>query len=191
MDKISGIPAHPLLVHLPVVLIPLAALGALVMAVWPRSRRQIGWITAGVAVVGAIGAILAASAGESLEELVRETPAIEEHAEAGEMARNFSILFAVLIVAFVVGEYLLRRKATAAAAQGSAGESSEAPTAAGTTSRLRNLLLAGAVVTVIAGGLATYSIVDAGHSGAKSTWEEVSKNGGTDRGGEAHEEDDD
>ena len=29
MDKISGLPAHPLLVHIPVVLVPLALLGAL------------------------------------------------------------------------------------------------------------------------------------------------------------------
>jgi uncharacterized membrane protein len=189
MDNIFGLPAHPLLVHLPVVLVPLAALGALVMLCWPRSRRHIAWITAGVAVVGALGAILAAGAGESLEDRVRETAALEEHAEAGEMARTLSIVFAVLVVAFVVWDHLARRKAATASA--TAAESAEP---AAPTKRLRNLMLAGAAVTVIAGGLATYSIVDAGHSGAESSWGDVSKNASQEEKyskGEYEEEEDD
>lgn len=161
MDKISGLPAHPLLVHIPVVLIPLAALGALVMLVWPPSRRHIKWITTGIACFGALGAILAASSGEGLEEMVERSGEIRDHAEAGDMARNLSILFAAVIVILVVGEWWMRRRA---AAQNS-GESS--------SGRLRTFVLVGTIVTVLAGGLATYAIVDAGHSGAEASWGDV------------------
>jgi hypothetical protein len=35
MDTISGLPAHPLLVHIPVILIPVAAVGVIIMAIKP------------------------------------------------------------------------------------------------------------------------------------------------------------
>ena len=46
MDKISGLPAHPLLVHIPVVLVPLAVLGTIVIAVSRKMRDRLGWIVA-------------------------------------------------------------------------------------------------------------------------------------------------
>lgn len=36
LNNLFGLPAHPLLVHLPVVMVPLAAIGALVLAIRPR-----------------------------------------------------------------------------------------------------------------------------------------------------------
>ena len=42
-DLVNGIPVHPLVVHAAVVLVPLAALGLVVMAVWPRFSRSLGW----------------------------------------------------------------------------------------------------------------------------------------------------
>lgn len=175
MDKISGVPAHPLLVHIPVVLIPLAAIGALVMLVWPKSRRHIGWITAGIAAVGALGAILAASAGEGLEELLDEhSAALRHHAELGEGARTYSIIFAIVIIAFVVWEYMTHKKAAAAAGSG---------TSTATSSRTRNLILAASIVTVLAGGMATYTVYDAGHTGAKSTWGDAGQESSSDESG--------
>ena len=39
IDKLFGIPAHPLIVHIPVVLVPLAAVGAVLALVVPRWRH--------------------------------------------------------------------------------------------------------------------------------------------------------
>lgn len=165
MDKISGLPAHPLLVHIPVVLVPLAAIGALAMAFWPWLRARIGWIVAGLAVLGGLGAILAASAGESLQEGKPESSAIRHHAELGEGARNFSILFAILVVLFVAGEWWLKRRAAQTGADG-AGKSA---------GWKKWVLPVAAVLTVASGAWATYSVMDAGHTGAKSTWENEGK----------------
>jgi hypothetical protein len=54
INTIFGLPAHPLLVHIPVALIPLCAIGAVVIAISPRWRQRIGWVVvvlAGVTVV--------------------------------------------------------------------------------------------------------------------------------------------
>ena len=42
-DRISGLPAHPLIVHAAVVLVPLLALGAIVYAVVPPLRKHFRW----------------------------------------------------------------------------------------------------------------------------------------------------
>jgi len=42
LDSLFGLPAHPLLVHGAVVLVPLAALGTIVIAFWPAARELIG-----------------------------------------------------------------------------------------------------------------------------------------------------
>ena len=60
MDSISGLPAHPLLVHLPVVAIPLAAIGAVLLALRPGWRRAYGPVVVGLAALGAVGGVLAA-----------------------------------------------------------------------------------------------------------------------------------
>src|SRR4051794_9915389 len=53
LDSLFGLPAHPLLVHIPVVLIPLGALGAVLM-LWPRLRHALGWWVCGIVVVAGI-----------------------------------------------------------------------------------------------------------------------------------------
>ncbi len=42
MDELFGLPAHPLLVHAAVVLVPLAAIGVVLIAFWPAARARLG-----------------------------------------------------------------------------------------------------------------------------------------------------
>src|SRR4051795_162481 len=107
MDTLFGLPAHPLLVHIPVALLPLATVGAIAIAVRPAWRHRYGWLGLGVTVVGAVGAVLAANAGAPREEQVGRSASVADHAEAGEMARNVSLLFMVLVAAYVVGAWFL------------------------------------------------------------------------------------
>jgi uncharacterized membrane protein len=158
MNTLFGLPAHPLLVHIPVVLLPLAALGALAIAVRPAWRPRYGWLVLGVTVVGTAGAVLAANAGDSLEEQVGRSATVSDHADAGELARNVSLVFAVLVVAFVVGTWFLERRRTSTV--GAQGQS-PAP---------RWLVPTLAALMVIGGVGSLYTIVKAGHSGAKATW---------------------
>ncbi len=76
MSTINGLPLHPLLVHLVVVLVPLSALMAIAAVCWPAARARLGGIlTPLVTLVALIALPLTTSAGgESLEEQVGPQP---------------------------------------------------------------------------------------------------------------------
>ncbi|MGV9711624.1 hypothetical protein ACWDTI_13280 [Gordonia sp. NPDC003424] len=84
MTTIGGLPAHPLLVHLAVVAIPLAALLAIVAVVWPEARRWLGPITPAVALVALVITPLTTSTGESLaEQFAQPSPDLAKHMDLG------------------------------------------------------------------------------------------------------------
>ncbi|MFN0096079.1 MAG: DUF2231 domain-containing protein, partial [Dehalococcoidia bacterium] len=166
--EIWGLPAHPLIVHAVVILVPLAAIGAAATA-WRAEWRR--WFMVPVvllALVGAVSSVLAANSGEDLEERVEdrvsetEEERIEDHGEAGEMARNLSLLFGATIVAFS-GVALAERQKKALP---------------------KALPLATWAVVVVVGLGATIAIISAGHSGAEAVWKERGASGGQ------HEDDD-
>ncbi len=57
-DELFGIPAHPLLVHAAVVLLPLAAVAIVIVAAVPRARRHYAPIALVLAILalGSVGA---------------------------------------------------------------------------------------------------------------------------------------
>lgn len=197
-DQLFGLPAHPLLVHVPVVIIPLALLVALV-ALWPRARRGAALAAAALAVVGALGAVLAAGAGEELEGDVRETDLSEEHAAQGERVEPAAAAFGALAAAGAVTVEAVRRRARRTGGTEGTGTSGVPPdddrplggataTATATTpaparagrpaaAGLATVLLA---LSVLAGTVATYLVVQAGHSGAESVWDDAPDSQGAD-----------
>lgn len=64
--SVAGIPAHPLIVHLTVVAVPVAALLLLVWAIAPRLRGRLATLTVIVAAVGAAATFAAKFTGEAL-----------------------------------------------------------------------------------------------------------------------------
>ncbi|MEV4538892.1 DUF2231 domain-containing protein [Asanoa sp. NPDC049518] len=68
LNNILGIPAHPLIIHVAVVFIPLLCLGAVVYAVVPRVRGKIGWAVGALAVISPIAAWFAMESGENLRD---------------------------------------------------------------------------------------------------------------------------
>ncbi|MCX6520252.1 MAG: hypothetical protein NTZ21_06290 [Actinobacteria bacterium] len=172
MDTITGIPAHPLFVHIPVVLLPLGAILAIVMLIKQQWFDRYKWMLLGVVGVGALGAILAASSGEALQESVEsggESAGLEAHAEAGEMARTLGIVFFVVVVAWIVVPMLLKRRA---ASKGAAD--------AGMPTWFRPVI---AVLVLACAAGSVFTVIDAGHSGAKQVWNEEGDGEGGDEGG--------
>ncbi|HNP15844.1 MAG: hypothetical protein KF692_03390 [Cryobacterium sp.] len=77
--QFNGIPLHVLLVHLVVIVVPLAALCLLLSAFWPTARRRLGFVTPLVALVALVAVPFAVAAGEWLRARVAPTPLIESH----------------------------------------------------------------------------------------------------------------
>ncbi len=179
LETLFNLPAHPLLVHIPVVLVPLAGLIALVMAFKTAWLDKLGWWLVGLTGVGMIGAILAAGSGEGLEDMQREgeTAAREDHFELGELARSLSILFFLVVLAVVALRWYAKRKG------GEAG--------AWAFIRSKTGAIVAAVLLVLSAGAATWTMAVAGHQGAKLAWCEETHNCSTGGGEGDHEDDED
>ena len=166
MDTLFGLPAHPLLVHIPIVLLPLAAIGVIVMLVKPEWHRRYRWVVLGMGVAGALGAALAAQAGE---ELVSRVIAVEgreaarrwqHHADLGETSRNVALIFLVVLVAFVFLPWWQERSGR-----------QEGQELAARSRNLRLLTIAVSALAVLTAVGTVVTIVEAGHTGSKSVWD--------------------
>jgi len=101
IESLLGLPAHPLLVHAAVVLVPLAALALAIVGWKPAWRKHYAFPVALLAVAGAVFAFLAKSSGEPLEDQVKraaQSAGVQahfgEHAEQGDTAFVFALIFA-------------------------------------------------------------------------------------------------
>ena len=164
-DSLGGIPSHPLLVHLPVVLVPIAML-LTILSLWPKVRTSALWGAAVTAVGGFIGAVLAAGSGESLVHAVKRSELLRKHTELGDQVQGYAGVFALFAVAALV-IHLSRNDALPFAKALSPVSKRVIPFA--------KRLSAGAVASVIAfvsvvGVVATWQTYKAGHSGAKAVW---------------------
>ena len=119
LSTISGIPAHPLLVHLPVVGIPAAALLAII-AVFLQSPRfgRFRMATTAVAIIALISIFPARMSGEELlasKGFTEEDPGpVAEHAQFANYSLAAIIALVVLLVLFTF--VLHRRKAQGSSA---------------------------------------------------------------------------
>ncbi len=146
MWKFDGLPLHPLVVHAPVVLIPLVAAG-LVLFVWrPETRRVLGLILAVLAVGAALTAILAVETGQQLADELQRGDSADTHRSRGELVRTLSLITAVA-VSLVVGL-----------------DRSEAE-------EVRRWAPPGAVAVTVLSLFGVMMVGLAGHSGAQLAWE--------------------
>lgn len=157
IDELFGLPAHPLLVHAAVVVLPLAAIATIVCAAVPRARRHYAPVALGLAILATVAVGLAQGSGEALEERVDETALVEEHTEHAEQVLPWAIAVTVAAAVVVAAPLVTRRRPTI-------------PGRAITATLL--------VVSLAAGIGATWTVIDVGHSGAKATWNDVGEQDG-------------
>lgn len=105
MNVINGMPAHALLLHFVLVLVPLTALLEIVCGLWPAARRgQLMWLTLILAAATMVLTPLTINAGAWLYDLrTNPSPILREHASRGGLMTYFSAaLLAVAVVLVVV-----------------------------------------------------------------------------------------
>lgn len=98
--QLGGIPLHPLFVHLTTVAVPVAALAAIAVAVWPAARR---WLAVGSPVIGLVALVsvpLATQSGEWLEARTKETAALERHTGLADGLLPWTVTLFVLMLAW-------------------------------------------------------------------------------------------
>lgn len=152
-STVFGLPAHPLVVHAVVVLVPLAALGGVVVAVWPAARARYARLALAVATLALISVPLATHTGEQLEPHIRPSPLVERHTEMADGLLPFMALL-WLALAVLVGVQWYR----------GAQRAGRWPS---------YVAVVAACVTIAAGAAACVQVVRIGHSGSEAAWHGV------------------
>lgn len=111
MDVINGMPAHALLLHFALVLVPLTAALEIVCAVWPAARRgQTLWLTALFAVATLVLTLLTVNAGQWLyDRSPQHSPIVREHASLGSTMNYVAAALLAVAVALVALRVVERR----------------------------------------------------------------------------------
>ncbi|WP_028937405.1 DUF2231 domain-containing protein [Pseudonocardia spinosispora] len=150
MITFGGLPAHPLIIHAVVVLLPLAALGTLLVAARPVWRRTLGpWVFL-IALVGTLAVPLATTTGDQLKEAMGGGgPLVEVHEGRADKLLPFVVLYAVVLLAAL----LLGRRADRSPGV------------------LTKVTVGVAVLAAILGLVVTYLVIWIGHAGALAVWE--------------------
>lgn len=171
MTTVNGLPAHILLVHVVVVLVPLAALLLVVAALWPAARRRLALPAAVVSVIALISVPLTTEAGEWLEHRLPSSALLRTHTELGDSMLPWAIGLALVALLVLARELLARRSARVSTDAGGPG--------AATAVHLRRAAAPGgaaaaaalAVLAVVVSVGAVYTVYEVGDSGARAAWE--------------------
>ncbi|MGW4249265.1 DUF2231 domain-containing protein [Nocardia sp. NPDC004722] len=151
MSTFNGLPAHVLLVHVIVVLVPLTAGLVVLCAFWPAARARLIWPTAVLAVVVTALTPVTIEAGEWFQKQLGNPPVIDEHARLGHQMLYF--VAPLLISALLLVLAHLRQR-------------SEKPVG-------RAAVVAIAIVALAAAGAAAWQTYRVGDSGAHAVWNGV------------------
>jgi hypothetical protein len=176
---IDGLPVHPLVVHAVVVLLPLSAVGVVLIALRPPWRRRYGAPVAVLAVLSVAAVPVAQQTGEQLKARLDATqnPLINQHAELGGTLLPYAIVFGVLAVALVlIGPVADRRRlvpesAAPESAAPEGGVPEQGP--AGGRGPLRVLVVVIAALAVLSAVATTAQVIRIGHSGSEAVWEGI------------------
>ena len=176
LSSLWGLPAHPLLVHAAVVLLPLAVIGALVLLIWPRLRAgSWGLGLFALSVVAMISVGLAQGSGEEFSEQVDRTDLVRAHIAMGESVSLWAILLVIGMAILVLVPWAQRLVDD----YGDALTGARARVVA-LTDRLivvpakrfgTPIVVVAVLLTAIGGVGSAIQIVRVGHSGAQATWE--------------------
>jgi hypothetical protein len=145
-DTIFGLPVHALVIHAVVVLLPLAALGVVLMAAVPRWRPALRWPTLAFAVISIASIPVATRSGHALERRIGSSELIETHAQLGDTMIWFGLAMLVLTAAFVFAD---RSRQSGA------------------------VVTSLAVLAVLASGAATVQVMRTGHAGTTAVWQPI------------------
>lgn len=150
MSTIDGLPAHVVLLHLVVSLVPLTAVLLIVCAVWPAARRRLVWLVAILSGIALLATPLTVTAGEWLADTGKftESPELDAHMTAGGYGLYMALALAAG-AALLAGLHLAVRQG----------------------GKVRPLLHVGitAVVIALAGG-SMFAIHTIGSTGTKAAW---------------------
>ena len=194
MNEIFGLPAHPLIIHVPVVLVPAFILMLVLYLFVPPLRQRIGWAVATLSFLAPLATLAGWWSGHDFYDQHVEMisgagadPAIFQGMLADHLAYGDVLLWLVppMSVLFWLFAGLDRGRRAAAAR---AAENAPPPNAEGETppappadparrGRFIVMLVLGALLLGTSGAAGWY-VYQTGHTGAKVVWDTPKPDGG-------------
>jgi uncharacterized membrane protein len=158
-DKLFDLPAHPLLIHAPIVLLPIAAIATVVLAAKPAWRARASWWMVGALFVIVVLLFGAKQSGEALIEAYDRANGagavdISKHQDLAETTFLMTLAWFAVFGLLTVLERVERVRVGFLEA-----------VASNMTARQ-----AIAVVAAVLGFLATVWLIRTGHEGSRSVW---------------------
>ncbi|MBK8757070.1 MAG: cytochrome b5 domain-containing protein [Actinomycetales bacterium] len=159
-DTIAGLPVHPLVVHVAVVVLPVSAVAFIALVLLRRARRSFGWLTMLGLFAGTAAAVVAKESGEALAKRVG-TPAT--HASYGDLLPLIGAALAVVALLWMVLQRQRQRQQRQSARRAAGADPAEPVRDSGLVKALGAVGILAALATV---GMS----VLVGHSGAEAVW---------------------
>lgn len=109
-DEILGLPAHPLIVHAPLVLVPLLIVVAIGHVALPELRGRVEWLLAALAAAAPVAAAAACESGEALRRRLAArgllapelAESIAAHATLGRALLGSSLALGAVAIALIL-----------------------------------------------------------------------------------------
>jgi hypothetical protein len=172
-QNVFGLPTHIVLLHVVVVLLPIAAFAAILTVASSWFRHRYGLAVLAATFIVTLFVPLTSQAGEALADRLPDAPEIRHHADVGKQLVIWAAAFGVCLAGVVVLDLLRRasaldlaRSETWAVARMPSGWRDAAPRWADGAFRLLQLLVVLASIGVLV------MVIVAGHTGARAVWSE-------------------
>lgn len=162
LESFGGLPTHPLLVHFPIVLVPVTLILALLAVFWRRYQRGLAIAVLCTGVIGGGAGFLAGESGEKLQHRLPNghDALIRDHASYGDTAKVLCALLVIMSIVYCA--YVWRDKL-------GMGDGN----AFGRFLSLQWVAVVFAVAIIGLSGVATTWVILAGHSGATAAWQKT------------------
>jgi hypothetical protein len=173
-ETLFGLPTHILLLHVVVILLPVAAVAAVGVALVPPFRHRYGLAVVVFTFVTTLFVPLTSQAGEALAARLPNDPSIVRHGAIGQQVVIWAAVFGLCLAAVVALDLLRRAGAPAeeltaterwAVARLSGAPPEEPAHWTGTALTIARILAIAAAIGV------TVMVIRAGHSGAQAVWD--------------------
>ena len=170
-ENVFGLPTHIVLLHVVVVLLPIAAVATIVVVASSWFRHRYGLVVVATTFVITLFVPLTSQAGEALAERLPDAPEIQTHADVGKQLVIWAAVFGACLAAVVLLDLIRRAPAPdlssaeswAVARLPSAWRSST-PGWADAAFRTVQVLAVLASIGVLV------MVIRAGHTGAQAVW---------------------
>ncbi len=146
-SEIDGMPLHPLVVHAAVVLIPLAALLAVLFAV-PRTRAWSRLPLLLVSLAALVSTFVSRVSGQRLRDVLELGGPVADLIEEHESRANVLLIMVIVFTALVIAAFVVTRRSTV-----------NSPT-----------VLALAVLLVVGAAAVSFQVYRVGDIGSRAVW---------------------